>query len=106
MNVDIKLKKDIKMDGIAMQCDCGNEILEFVIDREDYEGYWSLYEMSFGTYQKPFINNIKENLRLIWAIIRGKRYWFYSIIIPKEKMDEFKAFVAGIDTEEKKKEDS
>ena len=100
MEADIKLKEYEKMDAIALQCECGEEILEFLVDREDYEGYWSLYELSFGTYQRPFTENIKENLRLIWAILRGKRYWLYSIIIPKEKMDEFKAYIAGINTVE------
>lgn len=98
------LKKYYHMDSFSLQCDCGSEILELVVDKDEYEGYWELYEMSFGTYQKPFISNLKENLRLIWAIIRGKRYWFYGIIITKEQMDAFKEFVAGIDKPKDKEE--
>jgi hypothetical protein len=81
---------------IELECDCGTEILQLTVDKIDNEGYWSLYELAFSTYQKPFLSNLKENLRLIWSIIRGRRFCLYGVIIPKEKMEEFKKFVASI----------
>jgi hypothetical protein len=79
-----------------MECDCSHAILQLLVDKIEEEGYWTLYEMSFSTYQQPFWFNLKENLKLIWSIIRGKRFYLYSIIIPKERMEEFKKFVADI----------
>lgn len=85
---------------IELECDCGTEILQLLVDKIDEEGYFSLYELSFSTYQKPFMSNLKENLRLIWTIIRGRRFCLYGVVIPREKMKEFKDFVAGIEIKE------
>jgi hypothetical protein len=79
-----------------LECDCGHAILQLVVDKIEEEGYWTLYEMSFSTYQRPFWFNLKTNLKLIWSIIIGKRFYLYSILIPKERMEEFKKFVADI----------
>jgi hypothetical protein len=79
-----------------LKCDCGTEILQLMVDKIDEEGYWSLYELSFSTHQKPFLNNLKESLRLIWSVIRGRRFCLYGVIIPKERMEEFKKFVADL----------
>lgn len=79
-----------------LECDCSHAILQLVVDKIEEEGYWTLYEMAFSTYQQPFWFNLKENLKLIWSIIRGRRFYLYSILIPKERMEEFKKFVAGL----------
>jgi hypothetical protein len=79
-----------------MECDCSNAILQLLVDKIEEEGYWTLYEMSFSTYQQPFWFNLKTNLKLIWSIIRGRRFYLYSLLIPKERMEEFKKFVADI----------
>ena len=81
---------------IDLECDCGHAILQLIVDKDDEEGYWSLYEMNFYTYQQPFWSNLKTNLELIWSIIRGRRFCLYGVIIPKEKMEEFKQFVASL----------
>lgn len=79
-----------------LECDCGTEILQLMVDKIEEEGYWSLYELSFSTQQRPFWSNLKINLKFIWSIIRGRRFCLYGVIIPKEKMEEFKKFVAGL----------
>jgi hypothetical protein len=81
---------------IDLECDCGHAILHLIVDKIEEEGYWTLYEMAFSTYQQPFWFNLKTNLKLIWSIIRGRRFCLYSVIIPPEKMEEFKKFVAEI----------
>lgn len=79
-----------------LECDCGHAILQLMVDKEEEIGYWDLYELSFYTYQQPFLFNLKESLRLIWSIIRGKRYCMYGVVISKERMEEFKKFIANI----------
>jgi hypothetical protein len=79
-----------------LECDCSHAILQLLIDKIEEEGYWTLYEMSFSTYQRPFFENLKTNLKMIWSILRGRRFCLYSILIPKERMEEFKKFVADI----------
>jgi hypothetical protein len=79
-----------------LECDCSHAILQLVVDKIEEEGYWTLYEASFSTYQRPFWSNLKTNLELIWSIIIGKRFYLYSVLIPKERMGEFKKFIADI----------
>lgn len=79
-----------------LECDCSHAILQLVVDKIEEEGYWTLYEMAFSTYQRPFSENLKTNLKMIWSILRGRRFSLYSVLIPKERMEEFKKFVADI----------
>ncbi len=38
--------------------------------------------------------SLKEKLKRIWYIIRGKEYCYFDILIDKNELQEFKQFVA------------
>lgn len=42
---------------------------------------------------------IKEKIKRIWYIIRGKEYCYFDILIDKDELQEFKEFVAKIQEE-------
>ena len=77
-----------------LQCDCGCGTITVNHDEEDGSTLFAYYELAFYANQNPWRNSIRENLKFIWNIIRGKRYCFYEAIIPKERWDEFKKFIA------------
>lgn len=85
---------------LSLKCDCGHAILNLCVDKIDGEGYWDLYELDFYTLQQPFLSNLKENIRLIWSIIRGKRYCMYGVVLEKNQWQELKDFINSIDVEE------
>ena len=87
---------DENITHFEIECSCGCGILQLLVDKEDGEGYLEFYELGFYAYQRPLLSNLRENLKLIWAILKGKRYCFYSIVISKEKMEEFKRFVGDL----------
>lgn len=91
---------------LPLECDCGHGILNLSIDKIDGEGYWSLYELDFYTFQKPFSSNLKESIRLIWSILRGKRYCMYGVVIKKEQWEELKNFINSIDIPKKEANDT
>lgn len=66
------------------------------VSHDEWDGYaiMSYYELGFYAYQAPWMATMRENLQLIWNILRGKRYCLYQVIIPKERWEEFKKFIA------------
>jgi len=76
-----------------LQCNCGCGTITINHDPED-ETFLEYYELAFYSNQKPWRNAIRENLKLIWNIIRGKRYCFYEVVISKERWEEFKKFIS------------
>jgi len=90
-------KQDIA--SFDLPCDCGCSILQLTVDKdeEEYaEGNFSIYELGFYTHQSPFWSDFKKNVKLIWYILRGRRFCLYEVVIPAKKMEEFKEFVANI----------
>jgi hypothetical protein len=76
-------------------CDCRNESLRF--------GYWddgtifvSHYTQSFYAYQRPVYNRIKTMFKEIWNAITGKEYLHYELVIDKDRLQDFKEFVAEL----------
>lgn len=90
--------------NLALECDCGCAFLNLNVDKIDGDAYWAFYELNFYTLQKPFWSNFKENMKLIWSIVRGKRYCMYGIILKKAQWEEFKKFVNSVDISEKKED--
>lgn len=77
-----------------LKCNDACGIIDVSHDSEDGYACMSYYELGFYVYQKPWISTMRENLQLIWNIIRGKRHCLYEVIIPQERWEEFKKFIA------------
>lgn len=83
---------------IEMNCSCGCstlEISQWYDDDKPQEIFISHKLKSFDAYYYPGWNRFKEKAKLIWAIIRGKEYYFYELdLMKKEEIKAFKDAVA------------
>jgi hypothetical protein len=81
-----------------ISCDCAGTCGILAIGKwnddntEKGDGYLAYYEAGFYSNQK---SHFKETLKLIWAAIRGRRFCFYEVIIPNDRWQEFKEFIAS-----------
>lgn len=85
-------------ESLMLECDCGCSFLR--IQQLDYGGevVFSHYVSSFGSEQSNAWERFKENVKLIWCIITGKRYTFFEIVVAdKKSAKEFKDMVEKID---------
>lgn len=80
-------------DEFLLECDCHCGVLGFYNDEEMYISY---FESSFYAQQKPFLTEIKERIKMICCALFSKRYRLYDIVIPKERIEEFKEWVSKI----------
>jgi hypothetical protein len=84
---------------MTIKCACGAEYLEIEYWDDD-EGaiYISHIIPSFYALQHDTWDRIKDALKIIWCLLRGKQYEFFSISLDtKSKIKEFKEFVEKID---------
>ena len=78
-----------------LKCDGLDESLEFSFWEDDC----IILEhsiMSFYAYQRPIRDYFTRMFKMIWCALSGKEYNFFEIVIDKEKLEEFKKFVAGL----------
>lgn len=75
-----------------LECDCGCGFIQSTHYKDDDNLYLSYYALGFYVHQP----NWKERMKMLWAVIRNKEYCLYDIVIPADKMDEFKNYVANI----------
>lgn len=76
-------------------CGCGNGIV-LKADNEDEEVSLQIVSDNFYTMQNKGEMSIKEKIKRIWCIIKGKEYCYFDILIWKEELREFKEFVAKL----------
>lgn len=78
--------KDLGEYRIKCSCGCGSIVLTGEEDN-GHKFYYMSYELSaFYAYQGHF----KDALRLIWNIIRGKRYGLFEVIIYPQEFEELR----------------
>lgn len=74
-----------------IECDCGCSLLKFMED--DDLIYISHYALSFYSKQDGFWKNLAHKIRFLWAILIGKEFHLYEVIVKKEeffkKMEDF-----------------
>ncbi len=75
------------------KCGCGNGVV-LKFDNEDNEFSLQLVSDSFYFKQDKGKMSLKEKMKRIWYIIRGKEYCYFDILIDKNELQEFKEFVA------------
>lgn len=75
------------------KCGCRNGVV-LKFDNEDNEFSLQLVSDSFYFSQDKGKMTLKEKLKRIWYIIRGKEYCYFDILIDKNELREFKEFVA------------
>lgn len=73
---------------------CNGVVLKF--DNEDNELSIQLVSDNFYLAQIKGKMSLKEKIKRIWYIITNKEYCYFDILIDKEKLEEFKKFVAGL----------
>jgi len=77
------------------KCGCGNGIV-LKADNEDEEVSLQIVSDNFYSMQNKGKMSIKEKLKRIWYIIKGKEYCYFDILIEKDELQEFKKFVAKL----------
>lgn len=77
------------------KCDCGNGVV-LKFDDEDEELSVQLVSDNYYIMQNKGKMSFREKLRRIWYIIIGKEYCYFDILIDKNKLQEFKNFVARL----------
>lgn len=81
----------------VLKCRCGCGIITFEKEKKDkyYEQdvlYIEYYPIAFYAHQHP----IRERIRAIWNLIRGKEYRLFDIVA---NYDEFREVVEEMDME-------
>ena len=74
------------------KCGCGNGIV-LKADNEDGEVSLQIVSDYFYLMQNKGKMSIKEKIKRIWCIIKGKEYCYFDIVIEKDELQEFKEFV-------------
>lgn len=77
------------------KCGCGNGIV-LKADNEDEEVSLQIVSDNFYSMQNKGKMSIKEKIKRIWCIIKGKEYCYFDILIEKDELQEFKEFVAKL----------
>jgi hypothetical protein len=76
-----------KTKEIIVPCDCGCSILTFEKDEDSI--IVSHYGSSWYSKQDTFWSNFKESVKMIWMIVRGKKFHLYDIIIANDDIEKF-----------------
>lgn len=76
-------------------CGCGNGIV-LKAERVDDDTSLQLVSDLFYTMQNKGRMSLKEKVKRIWYIIKGKEYCYFDILIDKDELQEFKEFVAKL----------
>lgn len=77
------------------KCGCGNGVI-LKFDNEDDELSVQLVSDNFYSIQNKGKMSIKEKLKRIWYIVRGKEYCYFNILIDKNELHEFKEFITRL----------
>lgn len=77
------------------KCGCGNGVI-LKFDNEDDELSVQLVSDNFYSIQNKGKMSIKERLKRIWYIVRGKEYCYFNILIDKNELHEFKEFITRL----------
>lgn len=77
------------------KCGCGNGVI-LKFDNEDDELSVQLVSDNFYSIQNKGKMPIKEKLKRIWYVVRGKEYCYFDILIDKNELHEFKEFIARL----------
>lgn len=88
--------KMMKNEYVAF-CKCG--CMDGVVlkaDNTDNELSLQLVSDYFYLMQSKGKISLREKLKRIWFIIRGKEYCYFDILIDNEELQRFKEFVAGL----------
>jgi len=83
-----------------VECSCGCCFLEVGYWEDEGYVFLSHNESTFQSLQDSWLERARRAAKMIWAALRGKEYCHYELTLrSKAKIEEFKAFVAAIDTE-------
>lgn len=75
------------------KCGCGNGVIIKSDNDKDFGVSLQLVSNIFYTGYNNRRNSIKEKIKRIWYIIKGKEYCYFDILIDKDELQEFKEFV-------------
>lgn len=76
-------------------CGCGNGIV-LKADNEDEEVSLQIVSDSFYIMQDKGKMSLREKIKRIWYIVKGKEYCYFDILIGKDELQKFKEFVEKI----------
>ncbi len=77
------------------KCGCGEGVV-LKADNTDNELSLQLVSDNFYLMQNQGKMSLKEKLKRIWFIIRGKEYCYFDILIDEDELQEFKKFIARL----------
>jgi len=84
---DEKMNESLDKETL-LQCKCGCGIVGITECKEENETFISYY--IYAGYSGNAKSNIIESIKLIWSIIRGKRYTLYEAIIDQDEWNKIK----------------
>lgn len=77
------------------KCGCRNGIV-LKANREDDDLSLQIVSDNFYIMQNKGKMSLKEKIKRIWYIIKGKEYCYFDILIDKNELQEFKEFVSRL----------
>lgn len=77
------------------KCGCRNGIV-LKADSEDDDLSLQIVSDNFYIMQNRGKMSLKEKIKRIWYIIKGKEYCYFDILIDKNELQEFKEFVSRL----------
>ena len=76
--------------NVVLKCDCSCGFMEFFQFDQDAD-YLNIDYYPSGWY--AYQNSWKENLKLIWSILTGKKYSLYGLVLNKKEIAKLKKFI-------------
>jgi len=80
-------------DSIEVVCECVGRCGVLHIEKydDDIESMWDIQYFIPARYAREV--GLKDTLKLIWALITGKKYWIYDIILNKQQIEKLKGYL-------------
>lgn len=86
-----------KKNEFFIQCNCGCHNGLIFTWEDDVESLWiNVVESKWYSEQQGVLKRIKEKLRRLWFVLRGKEYSLFEMVVEDNKLEEFKEFVASL----------
>lgn len=92
--------RDLKGTEMYLDCACGcGDGVRIRFDKNDYD-YYCLMTYTNSVFQQTqsntFWRRLRRKLTKIWAIIRGKDFYYSEIMMAKDEFEEFKRYIDEI----------
>jgi hypothetical protein len=85
-----------KIFELDCSCHCSKLAVSYWDDKDDETIILSHFSSSWNSHSRQIRTALSEMFGLIWCALRGKQYLFFEMVIPKDRIQEFKKWVAEL----------